>query len=205
LLKGITENTKNKEWSMNRNDFIKKCGAGICGCGVLSLLTPLAARAEDSAAPAAAVPADVEQLKQQLDGARERFAMLLTIMGEQLDNATRNKILQSLGSQCSQPYAAFFNKHRGDLQSFLDKIKTAWVERTEYDEKTGILRVIGKPAPCACPLVKAGRTPVEFCDCSGGWNQAAFSTVLGRPVTIEIEESVLRGGARCSFRISTKG
>jgi predicted ArsR family transcriptional regulator len=190
---------------MKRNEFFKTCGAGICGCGVLGLLAPLAARAEDTVAPAAAAPEDVELLKQQLEGARERFAMLLTIMGEQLDDATRNKILQSLGSQCSQPYAAFFNKYRGDLQGFLDKIKTAWVERTEYDEKSGILRVIGKPAPCACPLAKTGRTPVEFCDCSRGWNQAAFSTVLGRPVSIQIEESVLRGGTRCSFRIHTKG
>ncbi len=95
---------------MNRNDFIKKCGAGLCGCGVLGLLTPLAARAEDPAAPAAAVPADVEQLKQQLDGARERFAMLLGIMGDQLDDATQNKILQSLGSQCSQPYGRVFQQ-----------------------------------------------------------------------------------------------
>ena len=191
---------------MKRNEFFKTCASGICGCGVLGLLAPLAARAADTDTTApAAVPVDPELLKQQLDGARERFAKLLAIMGEHLDNATRSKILQSLGSQCSQPYGPFFNKYRGDLQGFLDKIKTAWVERTEYDEKTGILRVIGKPAPCACPLVKAGRTPVEFCDCSGGWNQAAFSTVLGRPVTIEIEESVLRGGTRCSFRIGTKG
>lgn len=190
---------------MKRNEFFKTCGAGMCGCGVLGLLAPLAARADDAAKPAAAVPEDYELLKQQLEGARERFAKLLTVMGEQLDAATRNKILQGLGGQCSQPYGPFFSKYRGNLQGFLDKIKTAWVERTEYDEKTGILRVVGKPAPCACPLVKAGRTPVEFCDCSGGWNQAAFSTVLGRPVTIEIEESVLRGGTRCSFRIGTKG
>jgi len=189
---------------MNRNDFIKKCSAGICGCGVLGLLAPLGARADDTAGTTTAAPVDPERLKQQLEGARERFAILLTIMGEQLDEATRNKILQSLGSQCSQPYAAFFNKYRGNLQGFLDKIKTAWVERTEYDEKTGILRVIGKPAPCACPLVKAGRTPVEFCDCSRGWTQAAFATVLGKPVSVEIEESVLRGGTRCSFRIGTK-
>jgi len=191
---------------MKRNEFLKKCGAGICGCGVLGLLAPVAARAADAetAVPAAA-PVDPELLKQQLEGARERFAILLAVMGEQLDDATRNKILQSLGSQCSQPYAAFFNKYRGDLQGFLDKIKTAWMERTEYDEKTGILRTIGKPAPCACPLVKTGRTPAEFCDCSRGWTQAAFSTVLGRPVSVEIEESVLRGGTHCSFRIGTKG
>ena len=81
----------------------------------------------------------------------------------------RGKILQGLGRECSQDYGPFFNKYRGNLQGFLDKIKTAWVERTEYDEKTGMLLVVGKPAPCACPLVKAGRTPAEFCNCSRGW------------------------------------
>jgi predicted hydrocarbon binding protein len=190
---------------MKRNEFFKMCGAGICGCGVLGLLAPLAARADDATVPAAAAAVDPELLKQQLEGARERFARLLSVMDEQLDDATRGKVLQGMGRECSREYSAFFNKYRGDLQGFLEKIKTAWVERTEYDEKTGILLTVGKPAPCGCPLVKMGRTPAEFCDCSRGWTQAAFSTVLGKPVTVEIEESVLRGGSRCSFRIGTKG
>ncbi len=189
---------------MKRNDFFKTCGVGICGCGVLGLLVPLAARADDTAVTAAAAPVDPEMLKQQLEGARERFARLLSVMEEQLDDASRGKILQGLGSQCAQDYGPFFNKYRGDLPGFLEKIKTAWVEHAEYDEKTGILRTVGKPAPCACPLVKMGRTTADFCDCSRGWTQAAFSTVMGRPVTVEIEESVLRGGSRCSFRIGTK-
>ena len=186
---------------MKRNDFFKTCGAGICGCGVLGLLAPLAARAADAPAP----PQDYEQLKQQLEGARERFARLLAVLDEQLDEAARGRVLQGLGRQCAQDYGAFFAKYRGDLQGYLDKVKTAWVERTEYDEKTGILRVIGKPGPCGCPLVKAGRTPAGFCECSRGWNQAAFATVLGRPVSVEIEESVLGGGSRCSFRVGVKG
>ncbi len=145
-----------------------------------------------------------EQLKQQLEGARERFARLMAVMGKELDGPTRGKVLQGLGRECARDYGAFFNTYRGDLQGFLAKIKTAWVEQAEYDEKTGILRVVGKPAPCACPLVKAGRTPAEFCDCSRGWTEAAYSTVLGKPVTVEVEESVLRGGKRCSFRIGIK-
>jgi predicted hydrocarbon binding protein len=195
---------------MKRNDFFKTCGAGICGCGVLGLLAPLAARADAAATPAvakpaAAAPEDYELLKQQLEGARERFARLLSVMDEQLDDATRGKVLQGLGRECAKDYGAFFSKYRGDLQGFLAKIKTAWVEQADYDEKTGILRVVGKPAPCGCPLVQAGRTAAEFCDCSRGWTQAAYSTVLGKPVTVEIEESVLRGGKRCSFRIGIKG
>ena len=189
---------------MKRNDFFKTCGAGICGCGVLGSLDPVAVRADDTDAPAAAAADDDDQLKGELAGARERFAKLLSIMGEQLDDATRGKILQSLGRECARDYSPLFNKYRGDLQGFLAKIKTAWVERTDTNEKTGILRVVGKPSPCACPLVKIGRTPAEFCNCTLGWQKEAFSTVFGKPVTAEIEESVLRGGKRCSFRIIIK-
>lgn len=64
-----------------------------------------------------------------------------------------------------------------------------------------ILRVIGRIPRCVCPPVKTGRTPVDFCSCTTGWNQFAFSTVLGKPVTVELEESVLRGSTRCTHRI----
>jgi hypothetical protein len=67
---------------MKRNEFLKACASGVCGCGVLGLLAPVAVRAEQKKDPATATPADCEQTKQQLDGARERFASLMTIMGE---------------------------------------------------------------------------------------------------------------------------
>jgi len=190
---------------MKRNEFLKTCGAGVCGCGVLGLLAPLSASAEGKEGQAPTAPADYNKLKEQLDAARERFAKLLSIMSENLDDAARLKILERLGHECAQDYSALFQKYRGDLPGFLAKIKTAWVEQTDYNEKTGILRVIGKPGPCVCPLVKAGRTPADFCSCTLGWQKVAFSTVVGKPVTAEIEETVLRGGSRCSFRIVVQG
>jgi hypothetical protein len=189
---------------MKRNEFMKTCAAGVCGCGLLGFLAPLSAQSENGEGQTATAPTDNSQLKRELDGSRERFAKLVSIMGENLDGATRDKILARLGRECAKDYAALFQKYRGDLPGFLARIKAAWVERTEYDEKTGILRVIGKPSPCACPLVKVGRTPADFCNCTLGWQQEAFSTVIGKPVTAEIEETVLRGGKRCSFRITVK-
>ena len=189
---------------MKRNDFMKKCAAGVCGCGVMGFLAPLPARAENGEGQTATAPVDNSQMKQELEGSRERFAKLVSIMGEDLDAAVRDKILARLGRQCAQAHSAFFQKYRGDLQGFLAKAKTAWLEKAEYDEKAGMLRIIGKPSPCACPLVKVGRTPADFCNCTLGWQQEAFSTVMGKPVTAEIEETVLRGGQRCSFRITVK-
>jgi predicted hydrocarbon binding protein len=187
---------------MKRSEFLKACASGVCGCGLLSMLAPGAARAEEKKDQAAAAPADCEQAKQELDGARERFALLVTAMGAQLDDATRQKLLQQTGRECARRWIPFFEKHRGDLPGFLAKARSAWLERADYDEKAGVLRVAGKPGPCACPLVKAGRTPADFCRCSTGWNELAFSTVVGRPVKVELEESVLRGDPRCSFRIT---
>jgi hypothetical protein len=193
---------------MKRNEFLKACGAGLCGCGVMGLLAPPAVSAEGPGGPqttsAQAAPSEVDLLKQRLDGAQERFAELVAIMGASLDGATRDKILMRLGRECAQAYRPLFEKYRGDLPGFLAKIKTAWLESASYDEKAGILNTVGKPAPCACPLVKVGRTPADFCNCTLGWNQEAFSIVSGKPATVEIVETVLRGGKRCSFRVTVK-
>lgn len=191
---------------MKRKEFLKTCGAGLCGCGIMGFLAPPAASADvadgQQTTAASAAPSEVESLKRQLDGAQERFAELVSIMGEDLDGAARDKILTRLGRECSRAYRPLFEKYRGDLPGFLAKIKTAWLESAEYDEKAGVLRTVGKPAPCACPLAKAGRTPADFCNCTLGWNQEAFSIVAGKPATVEIVETVLRGGQRCSFRVT---
>jgi len=189
---------------MRRNEFLKMCRVGLCGCGVMGFLGPLAASANSRDGQTAAAPTELDLLKRQIDEAHERFATLVAIMGEDLDGASREKILMRLGRECAKAYRPLFEKYRGNLTGFHDKIKTAWLDSAEYDEKTGILRVAGKPAPCGCPLVKAGRTPTDFCTCSAGWQQEAYSTVLDKPVAVEIEETVLRGGTRCNFRITVK-
>lgn len=190
---------------MKRNDFLKTCAAGVCGCGLLGLMAPGEARSENANGQTASVPDDLARSKAELDGARERFAALLGVMAERLDETTYAGILKQLGRECASKSAPFFEKYRGNLDGFTAAAKTAWLENSEYDEKAGLLRVSGKPSPCYCPLVKMGRTPSQFCTCTLGWQEAAYSIILGKPVTAEIEETVLSGGSRCRFRITFKG
>jgi len=191
------------EMTMKRNDFLKACAAGVCGCSVLGLLLPDEARPEGTNGQATPVPDELARSKAALDGARERFATLLGVMAQQLDEPAYTGILKQLGRECALKNASFFEKYRGDLDGFVAAAKTAWLEKAEYDEKAGLLRVCGKPSPCYCPLVKTGRTPSRFCHCTLGWQEAAYSIILGKPVTAEIEETVLGGASRCSFRIRT--
>lgn len=186
---------------MKRNEFFKACGAGFCGCGVMGLLAPLAATVEAANRQEQAGADETAQLKFQLAGAAERFALLYGILGEELDESVRDRILRKLGRACSQKYAALLNKYKGDLKGFLALVQTAWLEKAELDEKAGTLRIVGKPAPCACPLVQPGLTPASFCRCTLGWQEAVYAAVIGKPVTAEIEETILGGGTRCSFRL----
>jgi hypothetical protein len=51
-------------------------------------------------------------------------------------------------------------------------------------------------------MVEVGTTPPSFCDCTLGWQEKTYSEILGRPVKAELEQSILRGGKKCIYRIA---
>ena len=54
-----------------------------------------------------------------------------------------------------------------------------------------------------CPLVAELKEPlsVSYCFCSAGWLREVYETVSGKPVTVEILETVKRGGKLCRFDV----
>jgi hypothetical protein len=143
----------------------------------------------------------MDELKWKLGAARTRFAMLVGILKDNLDEPMRKKIFESLGRQCATRYESLTDQYKGNLEGFLEEIQKRWVAKAEYDRKAGIIRVIDRSKTCTCPLVDEGLTSSEFCNCTLGWQKATYSKILGKPVDAELEESILRGGSRCVFRM----
>ena len=56
---------------------------------------------------------------------------------------------------------------------------------------------------CFCPLVSDFKEPLSasYCFCSAGWLKEVYETVSGKPVTVEIVETVKRGAQRCRFNV----
>ena len=184
---------------VTRNEFLKCCAAGACSC--VALISPGLAAGETS------VP-NLDQLQWQLEASRIRYAKLVSILEENLDEATRKKIFDSLGRECARQFRArTFDKYKGDLPGFLKSVEgpDGWAVKTEYDEKAGIIRVFDRGPHCTCPLVKEGLTSGSHCDCTLGWQRETYSAILGRPVDAAVEESLLRGGRRCVFRMTVLG
>ena len=178
---------------MKRNEFIRKaCSAGMCSCAGFSLL---------SAGSSGEKTSDAEKkLKQTMEFIQKRFARLMQGMNLSVSGETRKKILEDVGRSCAGAYRDSFIKFKNDPEGFLNFIKKDWAERTEYDKTAKTMRIIGhKTERCVCPFVEKSITPKEFCDCSIGFNKEALEIVFGKPVDVKIEESVLRGGERCTF------
>jgi hypothetical protein len=70
-----------------------------------------------------------------------------------------------------------------------------------YDREKRILTMASdERAACFCPFYGAGG-PGVACNCSLGWQQHTWETFFQKKVTVELKESVLRGGKRCVFEI----
>lgn len=178
---------------MNRLDFIKCCALGACSTFVP--LSQFAAADEGGAAKA---------LQYKLDAARVRYAKLVGILTSELDHASTQRIFNRLGRECAAQFRTLtFDKYAGDINGFLAAIQqpSGWVEKADYDEKRGTIRIVDRHTKCSCPLVQEGLTSAYQCQCTLGWQQETYSRILGKPVVAEIEQSILQGANRCVFLI----
>lgn len=179
--------------TMTRNDFITWC-TGACSCAGLAVLAGPPVEAQTA-------PRDIDRIQGKVDFAQKRFAALVAILDETLDESQRKKVWERLGREHGREYRNLTDRYQGNLKGFLDDIRREWVETAEYDPAKGTIRIVDKSPVCTCPLVRRDLTPPSFCDCTLGWQKEVYSAVTGRPVEATLEESILRGGNRCVFRI----
>lgn len=100
------------------------------------------------------------------------------------------------------PY--YRDPERGDDVIFIDK---APQEAEKFKEATD--PVVKRASACHCPIIKATILKGEevsptFCNCGAGWFRPLWETLLGHPVKVTCEESVLQGHDRCKFAVYLK-
>jgi hypothetical protein len=177
---------------MDRRKLLKKtCGMSLCSC------LPLAATTDASADEAAPKP---RLLDWQIDFMRSRLEDLLEIVATTLDEPTRARVLGRLGQACGGELA---KKFRGNPEGFWAYARQQWIDRVDYDENRGTIRVLERERThCNCPLAAILKVPKTMCLCSLGTQEVIYRSLFSRSVTVRQEESVLRGDTRCSFTIT---
>ena len=93
--------------------------------------------------------------------------------------------------------AAAHCKTRADYAAFLNDLMPVRIEEAE----DGIVMHLDK-TECSCPMAKELTKNTDMlCECTKGHEEITWSAFFGRPVEIEIVESILRGGKGCIIKI----
>ncbi len=181
---------------MHRKEFLRHaCGLGVCSCAVAALFSSVG-RAADEAPTPEAKPEDG-----RLQFARRRYATLIQALATRADETTAQAVLEDVGRACASDVPAL-QAFAGDPEGFLEDMRKRWPVAIQHDREKGTVDLAFPPADdCFCPLLSKATSPQLACNCSIGWQKQAFETAFGRPVSVTIAESVLRGGTRCAFHI----
>jgi hypothetical protein len=188
---------------MKRKEFLQSmCGYGVCSCLGVTMLsgcgTPGPASTSDVAAPPPGSPPAQTREQWLIEFMRQRHFDLVKALEAGTDSETAGRIMAQVGRQCVKDMAADF---KGDPDRWFEFAKSRWYESVDYDRARGMIQVRQKNGECSCPFVQKGQAPAFLCDCTVGAQTILYESIFERPVRITLNETVLRGGERCSFTV----
>jgi hypothetical protein len=173
---------------MDRSEFLR-ASLGLLGAGLAG------------SAGAAQLP-DCEAVERERQFTANWLADLLDAMDAQLDQPTRERLIAACGRACYLRHA-FKQDIAAAGRDSVDALITAYAANFEvWRAEDGVHVRYGKVSRgCYCPAAKA-RPPRPgdlHCECTRATHRMIFETALGRPVEVDVLESVRRGGRTCHF------
>lgn len=138
------------------------------------------------------------------------------VLDTHLEEMTRKKIMMANGKSCLPAWQQAMKQvpraQELTLEDFTKRVKEKG--NSDYQIVGNVIYFqfsaaaeTGKPSPenhCLCPMVEtkpAGLSPT-YCYCSLGYVKEMHEQLFRKPVDVELVSSVLRGDARCRFKIT---
>jgi len=182
---------------MHRKQFLcRTLELGLGSCGLAALGT-VAAGLDDGAAPD-----ELTMARTEAAFVRHWVADLLDTMDEQLPRESRLRLIAGCGRGCFRRHEfkrAIAEQGKGDV----DKLVAAYKKNFEAwrEGETVHVRYGETSSRCYCPVVKdrPARADDLHCECTRSTHQSIFETALGRPIEVEVVETLRRGGRTCHF------
>lgn len=197
---------------MDRKEFLRRSVGACCGAGLLSLVDEASGQEKAAAAP-------VSDCSHRVRQGQDVIRRLINELDANLELTTREKIMQNCGRAC---FEGAHGKRSAEppkpenAAKFMEGMKKYLGEdgiRQEGDEIVVLFRYTSNPRGlkvsdgyCLCPILEDAPKDISstFCLCSVGYVQEIFERQIGKPVRVELTDSVLRGGKGCNFKVTFK-
>lgn len=122
----------------------------------------------------------------------------------------KKDIFEKLGQECFLGLKEWVDSIGTNIQKLMDDVNvrdmSPYWEKLQFNEDRSVLYLTGKKVErCACALGNVEHPPKSLCNyCCRKFQEQVFGTFLGKEVTVEITESYILGGERCSTAIHIK-
>lgn len=119
----------------------------------------------------------------------------------------KKDIFEKLGQECFLISKGWVDSIGQDIRKLMDDVNSRGLspywEKLQFNEDQSILYLTGRKVErCACALGSLEHPPRSLCNyCCKKFQEQVFGAFLGRAVTVEITESYILGGERCSTAI----
>jgi hypothetical protein len=176
---------------MERKKFLSAslCLGALCGVG------PAAAE-EGQAEPAPVTPCD-----EKAAFTRVWIKRFMDNLDAHVDEPRRLALMEARGRSCARGGPVrLAEADKGNLDKFVSDL--AGHVGPEGVRCEGDVVKVAYPT-CFCPLVAEVNEALSptYCHCSVGWLKEMFETASGKPVRVEVVETVKRGGKMCRFDV----
>lgn len=202
---------------MKRSQFCKKMLSPGLACGCVLALNPGASIARSIQDKPVQENPNETPCTEKVKFTHKWVKRFFDILDENLDEATRTKLMLVNGAACAKgaygeftrSEAASIEEIDGTISSFQQKIGKENIYR---EGMTVFFNYVGNPKGlkiadgyCLCPMIENGPATLSptFCQCSVGYVQYMFQRYITfKPVKAELLESVRTGGKSCRFRVT---
>ncbi len=187
---------------MERKEFLcRTLQLGLGSCAV-TRVAEAAGVGQETPANATATPAELAQARGEADFVRHWVTDLLDTAEKELPRELQVKLIEGCGRGCFRRHEfkrAIAEQGKGDV----DKLVAAYKKNFEVwrDGQSVHIRYGVVSSRCYCPVVKdrPAKPNDLHCECTRMTHQSIFETALGRPVRVEVLETLRRGGRTCHF------
>jgi hypothetical protein len=187
---------------MKRSDFLRTSSQFACASCVALVFAPRAVAADAPASAAPPTPVDDALKKAQAENQfiNNWLTDLFDTIDAELDRPTQLKLIEGCGRGCFRRHkfkTDIAEAGKGDAEELIAAYRKNFGIRREGDD---VHITYGREKnSCFCPAARnrPARANDLHCECTRATHQAVFETALGRPIKVELVETIRRGGQRC--------
>jgi hypothetical protein len=203
---------------MERSEFFRKfLASGIaCGCALRfqtgdALALPLTRRVEPSSNP------EETSCIEKMNFTHNWIRRFMDVMDKNLDADTCKKLMQINGSLCAKGAYGELSEPKPYSIEEIDTTIASWQktlgkENIYRKDNLVFFNYVGNPKGlkiadgyCLCPMLENGPAVLSptYCQCSVGYVGFMFQKLItGKPVHVELLESLRGGGKSCRFKVT---